>query len=170
MNKFYKNETAIVDEGASIGENTKLWHWTHIRSSAVIGKNCNLGQNVYIDSNVKIGNNVKIQNNVSVYDGVIIENNVFVGPSVVFTNVKNPRSEVDRRNEFLSTLVKEGVTIGANATIVCGVLLGNYSFIASGAVVTSDVQPHALMAGVPAKLIGWMDSNGIRVSQNPEKK
>ncbi|WP_413944572.1 acyltransferase [Bdellovibrio sp. HCB-162] len=160
---FTKHETAIVDEGAEIGEGTRIWHWVHICGKAKIGKKCSFGQNVYVGNNVVIGDNCKVQNNVSIYDNVFLEDDVFCGPSMVFTNVINPRSSVVRKNEYLDTIVKKGTTIGANATIVCGVTLGEYSFIAAGAVITKDVKPFALMAGVPAKQIGWMSKFGERI-------
>lgn len=166
--KYIKHETAIVDEGALIGEETRIWHWAHICSEAIIGNNCSLGQNVFVANKVIIGNGCKIQNNVSIYDSVTLEDDVFCGPSMVFTNVINPRSSIKRKNEYKNTLVKHGATIGANATIVCGVTLGDYSFIAAGAVVTKDVEPFALMAGVPAKRIGWMDERGERVKLQPK--
>jgi UDP-2-acetamido-3-amino-2,3-dideoxy-glucuronate N-acetyltransferase len=160
---FMKHESAIVDEGALIGKNTKIWHWTHLSANAQIGENCSLGQNVYVGNNVIIGNNCKIQNNVAVYDNVVLENDVFCGPSMVFTNVINPRAEISRRSEYKKTLVKKGVTIGANATIICGITLGEYSFIAAGAVVTKDVKPFALMVGVPARHVGWMSRYGEKI-------
>lgn len=156
--------TAIIDEGASISDGTRIWHWTHVCAKAVIGKDCSLGQNVFVGNDVRIGNNVKIQNNVSVYDAVTLEDDVFCGPSMVFTNVYNPRSAVSRKNEYRRTLVKRGVTIGANATVVCGVTLGEYAFIAAGAVVNKDVKPYALMVGVPALQIGWMSRHGERLT------
>jgi UDP-2-acetamido-3-amino-2,3-dideoxy-glucuronate N-acetyltransferase len=155
--------TAIVDPGASIGNGTRIWHWVHVSGKAQIGQNCSLGQNVYVGNDVRIGDNVKIQNNVSVYDAVTLEDDVFCGPSMVFTNVYNPRSAVVRKAEYRRTLVKRGATIGANATIVCGVTIGDYAFIAAGAVVNKDVKPYALMAGVPAKHIGWMSQHGERL-------
>lgn len=148
--------TAIVDDGASIGEGSRVWHFVHVCGKAQIGTKCSLGQNVFVGNDVLIGNNVKIQNNVSVYDAVTLEDDVFCGPSMVFTNVINPRSHVIRKHEYKRTVVRKGASIGANATIVCGVDIGSMSFIAAGAVVTKDVQPHALMAGVPAKRIGWV--------------
>lgn len=160
---YTKHETAIVDDGAKIGAGTRIWHWVHISGKAVIGEKCSFGQNVYVGNNVRIGNNCKIQNNVSVYDNVFLEDDVFCGPSMVFTNVYNPRSAVVRKDEYRDTLVKKGVTIGANATIVCGVTIGEYAFIGAGAVVNKDVKPFALMAGVPAKQIGWMSSYGERM-------
>jgi UDP-2-acetamido-3-amino-2,3-dideoxy-glucuronate N-acetyltransferase len=160
---YFKHETAIIDEGAQIGEKSKIWHWSHICGGAKIGRSCSFGQNVFIGNKVLMGNNVKIQNNVSVYDNVIIEDDVFCGPSMVFTNVINPRSEIIRKDEYKTTQVKKGATIGANATIICGVTLGEYCFIAAGAVVTKDVKPYALMAGVPAKQIGWISKYGERI-------
>jgi UDP-2-acetamido-3-amino-2,3-dideoxy-glucuronate N-acetyltransferase len=157
------HETAIVDAGAQIGEGTRVWHWVHICSGARIGMHCSFGQNVFVGNDVVIGNNVKVQNNVSVYDAVTIEDDVFCGPSMVFTNVYNPRSAVIRKDEYRSTLVKKGVTIGANATIVCGITIGQYAFIAAGAVINKDVKPYALMAGIPAKQIGWMSEHGEQI-------
>lgn len=161
---YNKHETAIVDSGAQIGNGTRVWHWVHISGGAVIGENCSFGQNVFVGNNVKIGNNCKIQNNVSVYDNVFLEDDVFCGPSMVFTNVYNPRSAIVRKNEYRSTIVKRGATIGANATIVCGVTLGEYSFVAAGAVVNKDVKPFALVAGVPGRQIGWMSKFGEQIS------
>jgi len=152
--------TAEVEDGARIGQGTRIWHWTHVSSGAVIGRNCTLGQNVFIARAVVVGDRVKIQNNVSLYEGVVLEDGVFCGPSCVFTNVNNPRSEIERKTEFRQTVVRRGATIGANATIVCGHELGAYCFIAAGAVVTSHVPPYALMAGVPARRIGWMSKAG----------
>jgi UDP-2-acetamido-3-amino-2,3-dideoxy-glucuronate N-acetyltransferase len=164
--KYFAHQTAVIDEGCEIGEGTKIWHFTHIMSGSKLGRNCNLGQNVVISPDVKIGNNVKIQNNVSVYTGVELQDNVFCGPSMVFTNVINPRSHVVRRNEYKKTLAKEGASIGANATIVCGVTLGSYSFVGAGAVVTRDVPDYALVVGVPARQAGWMCSCGIRLANS----
>lgn len=155
--------SAIVDDGATIGDGTTIWHWVHVCAQAKIGTGCSLGQNVFIGNKVLIGNNVKIQNNVSVYDNVTLEDDVFCGPSMVFTNVYNPRSAVSRKNEYRNTLVKHGATIGANATIVCGVTIGEYSFIGAGAVVNRNVKPYALMAGVPAKQIGWISKFGEKI-------
>lgn len=152
--------TAIVDEGAVIGENSRIWHWTHVSAKAKIGRDCSLGQNVFVGNQVKIGNNVKIQNNVSVYDNVTLEDDVFCGPSMVFTNVYNPRSAITRKNEYRDTVVKKGATLGANCTIVCGVTIGQYAFIGAGSVVNRDVPDYALMVGVPAKQIGWMSQFG----------
>ena len=157
------HSTAIVDEGAQIGEGSKVWHWAHICAGAQIGKNCVFGQNVFVGNRVKIGNLVKIQNNVSVYDNVVLEDGVFCGPSMVFTNVINPRAEVIRKDEYLDTLVKHGATLGANCTIVCGVTIGRYAFIGAGSVVTKDVPDYALMVGVPAKQIGWIGEYGERL-------
>jgi UDP-2-acetamido-3-amino-2,3-dideoxy-glucuronate N-acetyltransferase len=156
---YYVHPSAIIDQGAKIGKGTKIWHFCHIGSEAVIGENCSLGQNVYVGK-AKIGNGVKIQNNVSVYDEVEIEDDVFCGPSMVFTNVFNPRAAISRKHEYRKTLVKKGATIGANATIICGVTLGEYCFIAAGAVVTKNVAPFALMKGVPAKNEGQMTKEG----------
>ena len=157
------HETAIVDKGATIGKDSRIWHWVHICAKAVIGQGCSLGQNVFVGNDVKIGNNVKIQNNVSVYDSVEIEDDVFCGPSMVFTNVINPRSHVIRKDEYKKTLVKKGASIGANATIICGAELGSYAFVAAGAVVTKIVPAHALVAGVPAKQLGWVCECGVRL-------
>ena len=157
------HETAIVDVGAQIGEGSRVWHWVHICAGAKIGRDGSFGQNVFVGNDVVIGNNVKVQNNVSIYDAVTIEDDVFCGPSMVFTNVYNPRSAVTRKDEYRRTLVAKGATIGANATIVCGVTIGEYAFIAAGAVINKDVKPYALMAGVPAKQIGWMTEFGERI-------
>ena len=156
--------SAIVDEGAQLGAGSRVWHWTHICSGATIGSSCSFGQNVFVGNDVVIGNNVKVQNNVSIYDAVTLEDDVFCGPSMVFTNVFNPRSGVIRKDEYRRTLVKRGSSIGANATIVCGVTLGEYSFIAAGAVINKDVKPFALMAGIPAKQIGWMSKFGEKLN------
>jgi len=152
--KYYVHGSSYIDEGAQIGEGTKIWHFSHIMSKAVIGENCNIGQNVFIGDNVVIGNNCKIQNNVSLYEGLVVENNVFIGPSSVFTNVKNPRSFINRKDKFIPTIIHEGATIGANATIVCGVVIGNYSFVGAGAVVTKDVPPFTIVVGNPAVIKG----------------
>ncbi len=157
------HETSIVDSGAKIGAGTRIWHWVHVCAGAVIGSGCSLGQNVFVGNQVKIGNNVKIQNNVSVYDKVILEDDVFCGPSAVFTNVYNPRAEISRKDEYRDTLVKQGATLGANSTIVCGVTIGEHAFVAAGAVINRDVPPFALMAGVPASQIGWMSKFGERL-------
>lgn len=161
--KYTQHETAIVDAGAQIGDDTRVWHWVHVCSGAVIGEKCSLGQNVFIGNSVIIGNNVKIQNNVSVYDNVTLEDDVFCGPSMVFTNVYNPRSAVTRKDEYRNTLVKRGATLGANCTIVCGITIGEYAFIGAGTVVNKDVPAFALMVGVPAKQIGWMSRFGERM-------
>jgi UDP-2-acetamido-3-amino-2,3-dideoxy-glucuronate N-acetyltransferase len=163
MTDFYIHPSSFVDEGAHIGAGTKIWHFCHIMPGATIGEECNIGQNVFIGSDVEIGNNVKIQNNVSVYTGVILEDDVFLGPSMVFTNVINPRSRVNRRDEFVVTHVKRGVTIGANATIVCGTTLGEYSFIGAGAVVTKDIPAYALVYGNPAQAQAWICQCGIKL-------
>jgi len=155
--------TAIVDEGAQIGQGSRVWHWAHVCGGARIGNSCSLGQNVFVGNDVVIGNNVKIQNNVSVYDAVIIEDDVFCGPSMVFTNVYNPRSAVTRKDEYRKTLIKRGATLGANCTIVCGTTIGEYAFVAAGAVINRDVPDFALMAGVPARQIGWMSRFGERL-------
>ena len=158
------HKTAIVDDGASIGEGTRVWHWVHVCGGAKIGTDCSLGQNVFVGNKVSIGDNVKIQNNVSVYDNVTLEDDVFCGPSMVFTNVYNPRSAVTRKDEYRNTLVKKGATLGANCTIVCGVTVGCYAFIGAGAVVNKDVPDYALMVGVPAKQIGWMSEFGEQLN------
>ena len=160
---MYIHPSSFADEGCQIGEGTKVWHFCHIMPKAVIGKNCSLGQNVFVANNVTIGDNVKIQNNVSLYEGVTCEDNVFLGPSMVFTNVMNPRSGIERKDEYKKTLIKKGASIGANATIVCGITLGEYCFIGAGAVVLKDVPAYALMAGVPAKQIGWMSRYGLKL-------
>ena len=161
---YTSHASAIVDTGAQIGDGTHIWHWVHVSARAQIGVRCSLGQNVYVGNDVVIGNNVKIQNNVSVYDAVTLEDDVFCGPSMVFTNVYNPRSAVTRKNEYRRTLVKRGATLGANATIVCGTTIGEHAFVAAGAVVNRDVKPYALMAGVPARQIGWMSQHGEKLS------
>jgi UDP-2-acetamido-3-amino-2,3-dideoxy-glucuronate N-acetyltransferase len=169
MAKPFIHESAFVDDGAQIGNDTKVWHFCHVLGGAVIGERCSLGQNVVVMNGVRIGNNVKIQNNVSVYEGVILEDDVFCGPSMVFTNVVNPRSHVSRKNEYKQTLVRRGATIGANATIVCGVTLEEYAFVGAGSVVTKDAPAYALMVGVPARRVGWMCQCGERLSdKNPE--
>lgn len=155
--------TAIIDDGASLGEGTRVWHWCHVSAKAKIGRDCSLGQNVFVGNDVAIGNNCKIQNNVSVYDAVTLEDDVFCGPSMVFTNVYNPRSAVSRKDEYRRTVIRQGATLGANSTIVCGVEVGRYAFVAAGAVVNRDVKAFALMAGVPAKQIGWMSMHGERL-------
>jgi UDP-2-acetamido-3-amino-2,3-dideoxy-glucuronate N-acetyltransferase len=157
---YKAHSTAIIDEGAEIGEGTRIWHWVHISGQAKIGKDCSFGQNVYVGNKVIIGDNVKVQNNVSVYDNVTLEDDVFCGPSMVFTNVYNPRSAITRKDEYRNTLVKQGATLGANCTIVCGVTIGKHAFIGAGAVVNRDVPDYALMVGVPARQIGWMSRFG----------
>jgi UDP-2-acetamido-3-amino-2,3-dideoxy-glucuronate N-acetyltransferase len=156
--------TAIVDEGALVGDGTRIWHWVHVSGKAVIGRGCSLGQNVYVGNRVRIGNNVKIQNNVSVYDNVTLEDDVFCGPSMVFTNVYNPRSAVMRKDEYRDTLIKRGATLGANCTIVCGVVIGENAFVGAGTVINRDVPAFALMVGVPGRQIGWMSRFGERLS------
>lgn len=160
MTEFYKHESAIVDDGALIGEASRVWHFTHVCSGARIGSGVSLGQNVFVGNKVTIGDKCKIQNNVSVYDNVHLEAEVFCGPSMVFTNVYNPRSGIERKSEYRDTLVKRGATLGANCTIVCGVTVGEYAFVGAGAVINADVKPYALMVGVPAKQIGWMSEYG----------
>ncbi|MFC6439357.1 acyltransferase [Bowmanella sp. JS7-9] len=164
MSEYFCHPSAIVDDGAQIGSDSRIWHWVHICASAVIGQKCSLGQNVFIGDRVHIGNNVKIQNNVSVYEGVTLEDDVFCGPSMVFTNVYNPRSAVERKSEYRPTLVKQGATLGANCTIVCGVTIGRYAFIGAGSVINKPVQDYALMVGVPARQIGWMSEFGERLN------
>ena len=165
---YFAHETAVIDTGCQIGEGTKIWHFTHIMPSCSIGNNCSIGQNVVISPEVKIGNGVKIQNNVSVYTGVICEDDVFLGPSAVFTNVINPRSAIARRNEFKTTLVQKGATIGANATIVCGITIGKYAFVGAGAVVTKNIPDYALVIGNPARQSGWMSEYGHKLRFNAE--
>lgn len=155
--------TALVDEGSRIGPGTRIWHWVHVSAGATIGANCSLGQNVFVANRVQIGNRVKIQNNVSVYDNVTLEDDVFCGPSMVFTNVYNPRSAVERKDEYRDTRVRRGATLGANCTIVCGVTIGQYAFVGAGAVINRDVPDYALMAGVPARQLGWMSRHGERL-------
>lgn len=177
--EYFGHETAVIDEGAKIGNGSKIWHFCHIMSNAVLGENCNLGQNVFVANEVILGNNVKVQNNVSIYSGVICEDDVFLGPSMVFTNVINPRSAVNRRGEYLITKVGKGATIGANATIVCGNEIGEYAFIGAGSVVTKSIPDYALVVGNPAKQIGWMcelgcklefDEKGFSVCEESGKK
>lgn len=166
--KYFIHPTAVVDPPANIGAGTKIWHWVHVMKGAEIGSDCVLGQNVYVGSEAKLGNNVKVQNNVSIYDRVILEDDVFCGPSMVFTNVINPRSAVERKDEYMDTLVKKGASIGANATIICGNTIGEYAFIGAGSVITSDVPAYALIAGVPGKQIGWVSRAGLRLHFDEE--
>lgn len=160
---YFSHETAVIDEGCVIGEGTRIWHFTHVMPDCTLGKNCNLGQNVVISPGVVLGNNVKVQNNVSIYTGVVCEDDVFLGPSMVFTNIVNPRSAVVRKDQYVKTLVKKGASIGANATIVCGIEIGEFAFIGAGAVVIRDVPPFALVVGNPAKHIGWMSEYGHKL-------
>ena len=164
--KYFSHESAIIDEGCVIGENTKIWHFSHLMIDSVVGENCNIGQNVVISPDVILGNNVKVQNNVSIYTGVICQDDVFLGPSMVFTNVINPRSAVIRKNDYLQTIVGEGASIGANATIVCGNNIGKFAFIGAGAVVTKEVLDYSLVVGNPAKHIGWVSEYGHRLKFN----
>lgn len=166
MNEYFAHETAIVDDNCSIGKDAKIWHFSHIMSGCVIGEGCNIGQNVVISPSVILGKNVKIQNNVSVYTGVMCEDDVFLGPSMVFTNVINPRSHVNRKSEYAQTLVRKGASIGANATVVCGNEIGAYALIGAGAVITKPVKPFALVVGNPAKQIGWVSENGHKLVFN----
>ena len=163
MPDYFVHESSYVDDGAVIGAGTKIWHFCHVLPGAVIGERCNLGQNVVVMGGTRIGTNVKIQNNVSIYEGVVLEDDVFCGPSCVFTNVMNPRSHISRKAEYRQTLVRRGATIGANATVICGATLGEYSFIGAGAVVRGEVPAYALMVGVPARRVGWMCQCGIRL-------
>lgn len=163
---YFAHETAVIDDGCIIGEGTKIWHFTHVMPNCKLGKKCNIGQNCVISPDVVLGNNVKVQNNVSIYTGVVCEDDVFLGPSIVFTNVTNPRSAVNRRDQYSKTLVKKGATIGANATVVCGNDLGKYCFIGAGAVITKEVKNYALMVGNPAKQMGWMSEYGHRLHFN----
>lgn len=165
---YFAHETAVIDLGCQIGEETKIWHFSHIMPNCSIGRQCSIGQNVVISPEVHIGNRVKIQNNVSVYTGVICEDDVFLGPSAVFTNVINPRSAINRKEEYKSTLVRKGATIGANATIVCGITIGQFAFIGAGAVVTKNIPDYALVVGNPAKQTGWMSEFGHKLKFNPE--
>lgn len=162
--EYFAHETAVIDEGCQIGKGCRIWHFTHIMSGARLGENCNLGQNVLVSTDVILGKNVKVQNNISIYTGVICEDDVFLGPSMVFTNIVNPRSAVIRKDEYVKTLVQRGATIGANATIICGNTLGAYCFIGAGAVVTREVPSYALVAGNPGKQIGWMSEYGHRLN------
>ncbi len=162
--KYYAHETAIIDDNCTIGKNTKIWHFSHIMSNCEIGESCNIGQNVVVSPKVKLGKNVKVQNNVSIYTGVVCEDNVFLGPSMVFTNVINPRSAVNRRGQYAETIVKKGASIGANATIICGNNIGEYALVGAGAVVTKPIKPYALIVGNPAKQIGWVSEYGHRLN------
>jgi UDP-2-acetamido-3-amino-2,3-dideoxy-glucuronate N-acetyltransferase len=163
MPDYFVHASSYVDEGAVVGAGTKIWHFSHILPGAVIGERCNLGQNVVVMGGTRIGNNVKVQNNVSIYEGVVLEDDVFCGPSCVFTNVMNPRSHISRKSEYRQTLVRRGATIGANATVICGATLGEYSFIGAGAVVRGEIPAYALMVGVPARRVGWMCQCGTRL-------
>jgi UDP-2-acetamido-3-amino-2,3-dideoxy-glucuronate N-acetyltransferase len=165
---YFAHETAVVDAGCTIGKGTKIWHFSHIMPNCILGENCNIGQNVVVSPDVILGENVKVQNNVSIYTGVICEDDVFLGPSMVFTNVMNPRSAVNRKKEYLKTVVRRGASIGANATIVCGYDIGEFAFIGAGAVVTKTVAPYALMVGNPARQLGWMSEYGQRLEFNNE--
>jgi len=163
---FFAHETAVLDDGCTIGKNSKIWHFSHIMSDCILGEKCNIGQNVVISPKVVLGNNVKVQNNVSIYTGVICEDDVFLGPSMVFTNIVNPRSAIIRRDSYVETLVEQGASIGANATIICGNKIGKYALIGAGAVVTKEVKPYALLVGNPAKQIGWVSEYGHRLDFN----
>lgn len=163
---YFAHATAVIDDHCQIGKDTKIWHFSHIMPGCIIGNGCNLGQNVVVSPDVVLGNNVKVQNNVSIYTGVICEDDVFLGPSMVFTNVINPRSAINRKNEYLKTLVKKGATIGANATVVCGNTIGEFAFIGAGTVVTKEVLPYALVVGNPAKQIGWVSEYGHTLNFN----
>jgi UDP-2-acetamido-3-amino-2,3-dideoxy-glucuronate N-acetyltransferase len=166
--EYFAHETAVIDEGCQIGKGSKIWHFSHIMTGCEIGDNCNLGQNVVVSPKVRLGKNVKVQNNVSIYTGVICEDDVFLGPSMVFTNIINPRSAVIRRDKYVVTLVKQGATIGANATIICGNTIGKFAFIGAGSVVTRDVEDYSLVVGNPARHVGWMSEYGHRLNFNPD--
>jgi UDP-2-acetamido-3-amino-2,3-dideoxy-glucuronate N-acetyltransferase len=170
MEDYFAHETAVIDEGVQIGAGTRIWHFSHIMTGSEIGENCNLGQNVVVSPEVTLGKNVKVQNNVSIYTGVICEDDVFLGPSMVFTNVINPRSAIKRRDEYMKTLVGKGATIGANATVVCGNNIGKFAFIGAGAVVTREVAAYALVLGNPARQVGWMSEYGHRLEFSPAGK
>lgn len=166
--KFFAHETVVIDEGAVIGEGTSIWHFSHLMKDCKIGNHCNIGQNVFIGNDVVLGNNVKVQNNVSLYSGVVCEDDVFLGPACAFTNVINPRSAVSRKKEFKKTIIKKGATIGANATIICGIVINEFAFIGAGAVVTKNVSAYALVVGNSAKQIGWMSEYGSKLQFNKE--
>lgn len=168
MKDYFAHETAVIDDGCKIGAGTKIWHFSHIMSGCEIGEKCNIGQNVVVSPGVVLGKNVKVQNNVSIYTGVICEDDVFLGPSMVFTNIRNPRSAVIRKDQYVKTLVKKGASIGANSTIVCGITIGEYAFIGAGAVVVKDVDPYALVLGNPARHVGWMSEFGHRLDFDKE--
>lgn len=168
--KYFHHETAIIDEGCEIGESTKIWHFSHIMSNCTIGKNCNIGQNVVVSPGVSLGKNVKVQNNVSIYTGVVCDDDVFLGPSMVFTNVINPRSAIIRKEEYRETRLKKGASVGANATIICGNTIGKYALIGAGAVVTKEVEDYALVVGNPAKQIGWVSEYGHRLTFDENNK
>jgi len=161
--EYFAHETAVIDKGSIIGKGTKIWHFSHIMTGSEIGENCNIGQNVVVSPEVKLGKNVKVQNNVSIYTGIICDDDVFLGPSMVFTNIINPRSAIIRRDSYLTTIVERGATIGANATILCGIIIGRYAFIGAGAVVTRDVKPYSLVIGNPARHTGWMSEFGHKL-------
>ena len=166
MKPYFAHETAVIDSDCTIGKGTNIWHFSHIMSNCIIGENCNLGQNIVVSPEVVLGNNVKVQNNVSIYTGVICEDDVFLGPSMVFTNIINPRSAIKRKDQYSKTLVKRGVSIGANATIVCGITIGEFAFIGAGAVVLKDILPYALVVGNPSRQIGWISEYGHRLNFN----
>ncbi|OFY64782.1 MAG: hexapeptide transferase [Bacteroidetes bacterium RBG_13_43_22] len=161
--EYFAHETAIIDEGCIIGKGTKIWHFSHIMNGSEVGERCNIGQNVVVSPGVKLGRNVKVQNNVSIYTGVICDDDVFLGPSMVFTNIINPRSEIIRKDSYLTTIVEKGASIGANSTIICGIIIGRYAFIGAGAVVTKDVKPYSLVVGNPARQTGWMSEFGHKL-------
>ena len=166
MKPYFPHETAVIDSDCNIGKGTNIWHFSHVMSNCIIGENCNLGQNIVVSPEVVLGNNVKVQNNVSIYTGVICEDDVFLGPSMVFTNIINPRSAIKRKDQYSKTLVKRGVSIGANATIVCGITIGEFAFIGAGAVVLKDILPYALVVGNPSRQIGWISEYGHRLNFN----
>ena len=166
MKPYFAHETAFIDSNCNIGKGTNIWHFSHVMSNCIIGENCNLGQNIVVSPEVVLGNNVKVQNNVSIYTGVICEDDVFLGPSMVFTNIINPRSAIKRKDQYSKTLVKRGVSIGANATIVCGITIGEFAFIGAGAVVLKDILPYALVVGNPSRQIGWISEYGHRLNFN----